>query len=67
MSLPIFARGYPSSIRVNEYYEYHANISGNPTIDEKGSPEGLVTVRVPFDGFKYFTRLAYAYTQLQYH
>ena len=66
MPKQIFARAKPAHIKITETYRYHANISGNPTIEEKGQPEGLVLVELPFDGNRYLTRQAYQDIRLQY-
>jgi hypothetical protein len=66
MAKQIFARAKPSIIRIKETYKYHANISGNPTLEEMGEPEGEILVELPFDGYEHFTRQAYADILHQY-
>jgi hypothetical protein len=66
MSSQLFARANPYNIQINETYHYYANISGNPTLEERGEPEGEITVEIPLDGHKYFTRQAYADVRRNY-
>ena len=66
MKHQLFARANPSNLTINELYQYYANISGNPTIDEKGQPQGIISLQVPYDGYEYFTRDAYADVKLHH-
>jgi hypothetical protein len=66
MAYQLFARAKPKNIRIIETYLYHASISGNPTLEESGKPQGVITVELPFDGEQYFTRWALADVQRQH-
>lgn len=66
MPQSMFARALPANIKITEKYYYDAVISGNPSIEEKGEPEGEIEVEVPYDGWQYFTRPAYKDIQHQH-
>lgn len=58
MPADYFTRAFPEAIRFEETYPYRAVLSGNPSLEPVDPPEGKVRVRLPLDGYRYFTRQA---------
>jgi hypothetical protein len=60
----VYARARPESVRLTERYYVRQEISGNPQKETSAPPTGDIEVRLPFDGFEYFTRQACADVKL---
>lgn len=56
----VYARARPESVRLTEHYYVRQEISGNPQKEISAPPTGDIEVRLPFDGFEYFTQQACA-------
>ena len=56
----VFARVSRSVIRRTEHYLYHADVSGNPYTERRGTPTGSIEVIVPYDGENHVSAQAIA-------
>ena len=56
--MPIFARVFPKSIKINEKYSYRATLNYTPQIEDESPPSGEIEILIPYDGERYYSRQA---------
>ena len=56
----VYARAQPEFVSLKETYRYKLEIARNQAPPRIHSPEGQLEIAVPYDGQRYFSRLACA-------
>jgi hypothetical protein len=56
----LYARAVVERVKIEERYSYRQEISLNAHSEMVEQPTGKVEIKLPYDGYKYFTRKAYA-------